>query len=379
MLNLERLRALHALATRGSVNAAAESLHVTTSAVSQQLAKLEREVGQPLLERNGRGVRLTDAARLLVDHAQRALSALEQAEAELDERRDIVTGRIKVAVFATAARGLAPQALRHLANWHPQLGVTLSELEPDVSLARLARGDLDLVIAVDWFNAPLTLPPGLAKAPLFDDVADVALPEAHRLAGRRKVALDDLAGERWITWQCGSICHDWLLHTLRSRGIEPIVAHTAAEHATQLALVAAGLGAAVIPRLGREPLTAGVRMVPVEPTLQRHIYAVWRADASRRAAVRAAVRAFEAAAPAPARATRTRPAGAIEGKTPVEHATPFTRGTPAKPATPGKRPTAVAKAMPSGSPASSAPLSRTAARRASAATLARVRPRGLRR
>ena len=108
------------------------------------------------------------------------------------------------------------------------------------------------------------------------------------------VDLDDIANEPWISYHTGSICHDWLLHTLRSRGHEPRIAHTAAEHATQLALVAAGLGAAVIPRLGCDSVPEGVKLVAANPTLHRHVYAVWRADATRRTVIRAAVKAFEA-------------------------------------------------------------------------------------
>jgi DNA-binding transcriptional LysR family regulator len=110
------------------------------------------------------------------------------------------------------------------------------------------------------------------------------------------VKLDDLVDEPWITWLEGSICHDWLLLTLRRRGHEPRVAHTASEYATQLALVGAGLGAAVIPRLGRGAVPDGVAIVRSEPTLRRHVYAVWRSDATRRTAIRAAVTAFEEAA-----------------------------------------------------------------------------------
>ena len=152
----------------------------------------------------------------------------------------------------------------------------LRELEPVEGVALLLKRDVDLAIAQDWENAPLALPEGLSKAPLMDDVADIALPAGHRLARARTVKLDDLAGEPWITWLEGSICHDWLLHTLRRRGHEPRVAHTASEYATQLALVGAGLGAAVIPRLGRGALPAGVAIVRSEPTLRRQVYAVWR-------------------------------------------------------------------------------------------------------
>jgi DNA-binding transcriptional LysR family regulator len=317
MLNLERLRALHAVATHGSLNAAAGVLNVSTSAVSQQLAKLEDEVGERLLERRGRGVTLTDAASLLASHAARALSVLSEAEAQLDARRAAVSGPLTIAAFATAARGLAPAALHSLADAHPALTVALHEIEPFDSVPLLVRGGVDLVVAQDWANAPLALPDGLARAPLLDDVADIALPQSHRLAGRGTVSLADLAGDPWISWPSGSICHDWLLHTLRSHGREPQVRHTAAEYATQLALVAAGLGAAVLPRLGRGPVPAGVRVVGVTPALHRHVYALWRADASRRTAILAAVEALTlvaagmrpgrtAPAPAPARRRRKR-------------------------------------------------------------------------
>jgi DNA-binding transcriptional LysR family regulator len=162
----------------------------------------------------------------------------------------------------------------------------------------LVRGDVDLVIAQDWANAPLALPEGLAKAPLLDDVADIALPARHRLAARDSIALADLAGEPWISWPQGSICHDWLLHTLRTAGREPVIRHTAAEGATQLALVGAGLGAAVVPRLGRGPLPDGVRIVGVTPALHRHVYAIWRVDATRRVSIGAAVEALSTEAAA---------------------------------------------------------------------------------
>src|ERR1700678_633702 len=123
MLNFERLRTLHAVAARGSVNAAATALHVTNSAVSQQIAKLESELGQSLLERSGRSVRLTDAAAALVARTQRMLSEMESAEAEFDAQRNRVFGQITVAAFPTAARGLAPLALQNLRSLCPQLEV----------------------------------------------------------------------------------------------------------------------------------------------------------------------------------------------------------------------------------------------------------------
>jgi DNA-binding transcriptional LysR family regulator len=295
-LNLERMRILHAIDAYGSVTAAAEVLHVTTSAISQQMAKLERETGLRLLERNGRGVRLTDAADLLVEHADRMLALVEQAESELAAHRGVVAGRLTIAAFATAARGLAPPALRELSHRYPDLRVELDEREPDEALPLVARGDVDVAIVQDWFNDPLSLPDGLRKAPLLDDLVDIAVASGHPLAGRETVDLDELADESWISWSRGQICSDWLVHTFRARGMEPRVVHTAAEHPTQLALVAAGLGTAVIPRLGRDPVPAGVHFVQVRPQLSRHVYAVWRSNADRRPAIRALVEALRATA-----------------------------------------------------------------------------------
>jgi DNA-binding transcriptional LysR family regulator len=296
MINLERLRSLHAISTHGSLHLAAESLHVSASAVSQQIAKLEREVGEPLIEKRGRGVILTDAGSLLARHAESALTVLRRAEAELDARRAVVSGTVTVGAFATAMRGLGPDALRDVGERYPRLDVRVSELEPSESVALVARGDLDLALAQDWAGQPLVLPDGLERAPLFDDVADIALPEDHRFATAGSVTLADLANEPWISWRAGTICHDWLMLTLRSHGREPRVQHNALEYATQLALVGAGLGVAVLPRLGRGPVPDNVRIVAVSPALTRHVYAVSRADASRRSAIAATVAAFRFAA-----------------------------------------------------------------------------------
>ncbi|MEV5885965.1 LysR family transcriptional regulator [Streptomyces sp. NPDC052020] len=295
MLNLERLRTLDALARHGSVSGAAEALHITTSAVSQQMSKLEREVGQQLLAKNGRGVRLTDAGRLLAEHAARILSQVALAQSDLEAHRGQVVGELRLSAFPTAARGLLPAALSALRAAHPALRLRSCELEPERGIAGVVRGDLDLAVVLDWYNKPLPVPDGLVKAPVLDDPADVALPAGHRLAGRGEADLAEFAEDEWITWGEGEFCHEWLVFTLRSKGIEPIIGHRAAETHTQLALVAAGLGVCVAPLLGRHPLPEGVVTVPLRQRVRRHVYVVWRADADRRPSIRAAVRALRAA------------------------------------------------------------------------------------
>ncbi|MEU4286126.1 LysR family transcriptional regulator [Nocardiopsis dassonvillei] len=298
MLSVDRLRVLHTIAAHGSLSAAAEALHVTNSAVSQQLTKLEREVGQPLVERNGRGVRLTDAAELLVEHTARILSMVQRAEAALEAHRDDVTGHLRLSATPTAVRGLLPHALSSLREAHPGLRVELHEEEPHESVPAMARGDADLAMVVDWIGAPLNLPSGMSRAPLMEDVGDIALPADHPLAHREILAPEEILDLPWISWSRGSICDDWLHGLIRAHGGEPNVIHNVEEHQTKLALIAAGIGAAVMPRLGCGPLPEGVRVVPVQPALVRQVYVFWRTDASRRPGIRATVRALREAAAA---------------------------------------------------------------------------------
>jgi DNA-binding transcriptional LysR family regulator len=302
VLNLERLRVLQAVARHGSVTAAAAELHVTTSAVSQQLARLERESGTTLVERSGRGIRLTDSALLLAGHASAILAMAEEAQADVDAQAGAVAGRLVLACLPTATRGLAAPALRHLAAAHPALHVELAEADSSESVPALIQGAVDLVVAHDWSNAPLSAPDGLTRTLLLEDRADIAVPDTHPLArqaseqGDRAVDLDQLGAGPWICGTAGTSCHDWLTFTLRSARLEPRIAHTANEYATQLALVAAGLGVAVMPRLGRGQVPAGVHMIAVRPSLRRNIYALWRSTAARRPAISATVAALREAA-----------------------------------------------------------------------------------
>lgn len=211
------------------------------------MSKLEREVGQQLLAKNGRGVRLTDAGRLLAEHAARILSQVELAQSDLEAQRGQVVGELRLSAFPTAARGLFPAALAALRADHPGLRVRSSELEPEAGVAGVVRGDLDLAVVLDWYNKPMPLPDGLVKAAILDDPADVAMPVGHRHADRAEVDLGDFADDEWITWGEGEFCHEWLMFTLRSKGIEPHIGHRAAETHTQLGLVAAGLGVCVAP------------------------------------------------------------------------------------------------------------------------------------
>ncbi|MBM9510439.1 LysR family transcriptional regulator [Actinacidiphila acididurans] len=289
MLDLARLRALHAVHVHGSVAAAATALGYTPSAVSQQISKLERETRTVLLERQGRGVVLTDAAQLLVSTARQVMSLVEAAEVALEEQRGRPTGQLTVAAFPTAACGLLPPVLAELTAAHPLLDLRLVEVDAHLSVDLVARGVVDLAVAHDWDIAPLPAPDGLERAVIGDDHCDVLLPAGHPLADREALVRADLARERWICQPAGSVCHDWLVRTLREAGTEPDLAYQVGEYGTQVALVAAGLGIALVPRLGRGAIPDGVVVRPLDPAPVRRLYALWRTGAARRPSITAAV------------------------------------------------------------------------------------------
>ncbi|OLF17241.1 LysR family transcriptional regulator [Actinophytocola xanthii] len=296
MLELGLLRALQAVSAGGSINAAAEALHITNSAVSQRIAKLERDVGQAMLERHGRSVRLTDAARLLVDHAEQILSLVDAAEAALEGHRGAVVGRVSIAAFPSVARGLVARTMRALRADFPQLHPVLHEHDPAVSVPLVVRGDVDIAVVQDWFDVPLELAGDLERVNLLYDPMDVALPATHPLADRERVDIAEVAREPWVSWPRGTVCGDWLRHTLRGQGVEPRIEHAVGEYPTQLAMVAAGFGVALIPRLGRDRVPPEVRLVELTPALTRQVYAIWRVETAHRPALRATVRALVAAA-----------------------------------------------------------------------------------
>ncbi|WP_180929465.1 LysR family transcriptional regulator [Streptomyces sp. AJS327] len=290
MLDVFRLRALHAVSVHGSVGAAADALGYTPSAVSQQIAKLERETRTTLLERRGRGIALTDAAEELAATAEQLMGILERAETGLERRRGRPAGRLAIGAFASAARGLLPGVLAQLAREHTALDVRLSEVDPHHSIDLVTRGVIDLAIVHDWNISPLPGLDGVERAAIGEDVSAVVVPAGHRLADREAVRGEDLVGERWICQPPGSVCHDWLVRMLRGSGREPDLAYEVAEYHTQVALVAAGVGVALVPRLGSGPLPVGVALLPLEPTPVRRLYALWREGASRRPAIEETVR-----------------------------------------------------------------------------------------
>jgi DNA-binding transcriptional LysR family regulator len=304
MLDLRRLRLLRELNERGTIAAVADALQFTPSAVSQQLAILEREAGVPLLERAGRGVRLTDAALVLVDHAEALLERAELAEADLAAAAGTVAGRGRIAGFQSVTMHLALPALQALARDAPRLRCEFVEAEPEQALPMLALGDLDLVLADEWQYQPRRLPDGVQRHDLLSDPVHVILPVRHRLARRYRdtIPLTELAREPWMTGHPGMGWDEMTSRTCRQLGgFDPDVRHRANDATIIVELVARGLGVALLPELALRRHRNGFALRRIaEGPVSREIFAATRtADAARPStqALLAAIRHAVAALP----------------------------------------------------------------------------------
>ena len=279
MLDLHRLRLLKELYTRGTLAAVATALGYSSSAVSQQLSLLEKEAGVPLLERVGRGVRLTPQALILVGHAEAVLNRLEQAEAEIEASLTAPTGVVRLAAFQTAMLSLMPPMLDLLARRAPNLRLDAVQLEPDRALSLLTAGGCDLVLAEEYPGDPLPRRPGLDRVDLGLDRMRLALPPG--LADRTKLA--QLADQRWILEPTDTVSGRWARALCREAGFEPDVAFHSTDIVTHIRLVETGHAVAILPDL----------VWPDAPRLgpelgHRRIYTCAREGAHRRPGVVAA-------------------------------------------------------------------------------------------
>ena len=297
MLDLRRLRLLRELNERGTIAAVADALQFTPSAVSQQLAVLEREAGVRLLERSGRGVRLTDAALVLAGHAQALLERAALAEADLAAAAGAVTGRVRIAAFQSAAIRLALPAIEALARDAPGLRCELIEAEPEQALPALALGDLDLVLGDEWQHQPWRLPAGLQRRELLRDPVFLVMPEAHPAArGRRKaVRLAEFAADAWTTAHPGMAWEEVIQRTCREHGgFEPDIRHRTNDAIVSLALVARGLAVTMLPDLVLPDPHPGiaVRRIAGDPAA-RAVFTVTRAADAARPSTQALVAAVQ--------------------------------------------------------------------------------------
>lgn len=257
MIDVRRLRLLLELTRRGTVTAVAEALAYTPSAVSQQLAALEREAGVPLLERRGRRVVLTPAGTVLAGYAESVIAVLEEASAALAATRDSLTGPLRIGAFPSAARVILPPALVALGRAHPGLELMVTELDPVDVPDALRSGALDVALTFVYDYVPTAPDSALDSEPLLEETVYLVTSDP---AQRGIEACRDVS---WIAGSPGTLCHTLIIRACEASGFPPRIRHYADDFGTVVALVAAGQGVSLIPQLGLTGAAPGVTLTPL--------------------------------------------------------------------------------------------------------------------
>ncbi|MFF2571794.1 LysR family transcriptional regulator [Streptomyces sp. NPDC058084] len=297
--DIKKLQILRTLRDRGTVTATAEALLMTPSAVSQQLSNLAKQLGVQLLEAHGRRVRLTDAAHLVLRHAEAVFAQLERAEAELDAHLRGEAGRVRVAAFSTAVPSLVVPAVQALRPAHPGLDVRVREAEAAEAYELLSAGEVELALSLAA-HAPTARDPKFSRVPLLADPLDVALPAGHPLADAPGLRLADLSAEPWIFGGSGP-WSEITTAACEAAGFVPEQAHSAAGWTAILAMVEAGMGVALVPRMAAAERRAGTGPGGVMRVLsadqpRRHVVAAVRRGAEEGPAVARVLAALRQAA-----------------------------------------------------------------------------------
>jgi len=290
-LDITRLMTLRALAHSGTMAAAAETLHLTPSAVSQQLSLLERETGMSLMERRGRGVALTPAGDMLVAHTERIMNVLEEATADLEQLRNDLVGELRVAAFSSVAVTLLPETVRALGAAYPRLQVIIEEKEPQERLTALHAWQIDIALVDDLAVALEDAKARYELTPVAVDALHVLLPASHRLAQRKSLALTDLQHEKWALDSTSSSFGHFITTLCQRAGFTPYINTHCTGFEMVAAMVASGCSVSVVSGLrlaGRQ--LPGVSAVRLEPEVQRKIMLAHRKGGNRHPAIQAFMR-----------------------------------------------------------------------------------------
>lgn len=297
MLNVGRLRVLRELHHRKTLSAVAEALSYSTSAVSQQLRLLEKEIGVALVEPAGRRLQLTPQGLTLAAHAEKILDMLERAEADVSMSLEQVRGTLKVAAFQTAALTFLPRVIRELRELHPELTIEVHQGEPEETLQALQSGGYDLVIAEAYPGLPMPYIPGLEHEILFDDPLWIAMDAATAATiDPKRNIIGQLAAAGWAVEAQDSVPRTWVINECRKAGFEPRITCSSEDLAVQLHFVEAGLSVAVLPELALEQASPKIRKYRLSSAMQsRQILAAFREASKYRPAVAAVISALHRA------------------------------------------------------------------------------------
>jgi DNA-binding transcriptional LysR family regulator len=271
MIDVRQLRTLRALADHGTVSAAAEALYLTPSAVSQQLAVLSKSTGCELLERRGRNVVLTEAARVLVGHADAVFAQLERAQSEL-RAISPTPMTVRIAGFPTAVMAVIAPAMKALREAHGEWRFEIADTESEESVAHLIDGTVDVAVVMAAPNRPLLGDPRIRILPLLEEVYHAAVPADHRLAAAGQITLTDLVDEPFVLAAEGLSCHDQVTAICADAGFQPRGRYRATDFSAALALIANGFGVTLLPTLGVPPqMPEGVVLVPLKEDWPRRV------------------------------------------------------------------------------------------------------------
>jgi DNA-binding transcriptional LysR family regulator len=295
-MDLARLRALRELAMRKTMAAVAEALFISPSAVSQQLALLEEEVGIALIERRGRGVSLTLAGQKLVERAERIIAELESARADIAELKKVVAGELRVAAFPSVAAAFIPGTVRELLRLHPHLTIQFDEMEPVESLPALRSWQTDVAIIDDLNIAPGALDPNLETIPLMEDVFNVMVAKDHDLAERPTVRLKELRHERWAIDTASSAYTRMLTEACQAVGFSPHIVARCKGFEVTIALIRQGCGISMLPGLRASHDLEDVWVCKVVPEIRRKISLAFRKGERRSPALQAFIAQIRAQA-----------------------------------------------------------------------------------
>jgi DNA-binding transcriptional LysR family regulator len=288
MLDLKRLRVLAEVARQGSFSAAADALYLSQSAVSQQIATLEREVGMQLLDRTREGPKLTDAGRVLVSHADAAIARLDEAERELAAIAGLEGGELRLASFPSASATVLTEAVSTFHRRYPKVRLAVADAEPEHSLPQLRAGELDLALTFDYPSIPTISERDVDRTLLLTESMHVCLPSDHPLAANRVVPLAELSETTWLCGSLPSSCGEVVVAACREAGFEPEVGFESDDYHVIQGFIAAGLGTTLLPDLALPTLRSELVVRRTDPPApQRRVWAATRSEGSRSPATEA--------------------------------------------------------------------------------------------
>jgi DNA-binding transcriptional LysR family regulator len=279
VLDLRLLETFREVAARGSFSAAAEALAFTQPAVSQHVARLEKQLGTKLFERDARGVTPTRAGMSLLRHAETLLESARRAEAEVRAEAGLHVPQVRMGSFASGASSIVPLALRELRSAHPDVRPTLKIVEDDAAMEDLVAGRIDVALCIGNADARFPAREGVTAELIMEDPMLVAVPASHLLARQASIALTDLRDEQWLVTCDNGTCQDHLIvrHAWRDAGLDPQIHFESDDYQTLLGLAASGMGVAIVPSLAAlsVPSDVAVRPMPGDPP-KRYITAARR-------------------------------------------------------------------------------------------------------